>query len=397
MRKFIIGLSILFFALAGYVSFQALEIPLWNSGYQGTSKKTEAEQRYQKTEAAMQKLNEEKAANLALVDELKTKVATLEGELSGKNDEPMEEERSRGGQDETRLLTVLGSGSFDSGQVVINKNKVTIIKDIVPEILASPDHHVSIEGHTSNYGVTPSEEEQYDENMKLSLLRADAIAALLIENGVIADRISIVGYGDTRPLVSNETYEGRLRNRRVEVKLVPKSRVAALLQQRKKEHQANKALIESKDVSYSAEKESTMPVIQPAARAPKPEGRVLAVLGGEMFRLEKIIVDEQLINVINDLVSDIQEMSSNNVMIEGHTDNIPIKPYAGLPFTSNEELSLLRARAVASILEENGISPYRMTVIGHGDTRPAASNGTRSGRARNRRVEVRLVPEKKGN
>jgi flagellar motor protein MotB len=85
----------------------------------------------------------------------------------------------------------------------------------------------------------------------------------------------------------------------------------------------------------------------------------------------------------------------NRVVIEGHTDNIPIRRSPGKRYLDNMELSFLRAKAVASILVKNGISPERISVVGYGDSRPIDSNETVSGRINNRRVEVKLTPEDK--
>ena len=60
--------------------------------------------------------------------------------------------------------------------------------------------------------------------MGLSLLRARAIANILVRHGISLDRLSVVGYGDTRPIAPNNTEEGRAKNRRVEVKLIPEER-----------------------------------------------------------------------------------------------------------------------------------------------------------------------------
>jgi outer membrane protein OmpA-like peptidoglycan-associated protein len=57
--------------------------------------------------------------------------------------------------------------------------------------------------------------------MELSFLRAKAIADILVKRGISLERISVIGSGDTRPIDSNETNEGRVKNRRVEVKLIP--------------------------------------------------------------------------------------------------------------------------------------------------------------------------------
>jgi outer membrane protein OmpA-like peptidoglycan-associated protein len=58
--------------------------------------------------------------------------------------------------------------------------------------------------------------------MDLSLRRARAIEKILVSHGIPSNRISVIGYGDARPIASNHTEEGRAKNRRVEVKLMPK-------------------------------------------------------------------------------------------------------------------------------------------------------------------------------
>jgi OOP family OmpA-OmpF porin len=68
---------------------------------------------------------------------------------------------------------------------------------------------ISIEGHASNEG-----EDQH--NLLLSKARAEAVRAYLIAKGVAADRLSATGYGETKPIASNDTDEGREKNRRVE-------------------------------------------------------------------------------------------------------------------------------------------------------------------------------------
>lgn len=78
--------------------------------------------------------------------------------------------------------------------------------------------------------------------------------------------------------------------------------------------------------------------------------------------------------------------------VEGHTDAVPI---ASDRFPSNWELSSARASSVVRFLIGKGIDPTRLTVVGHGETQPIATNDTAEGRARNRRVNFILqVPGK---
>lgn len=76
----------------------------------------------------------------------------------------------------------------------------------------------------------------------------------------------------------------------------------------------------------------------------------------------------------------------NRVLVEGHTDNMPIRTAA---YPSNWELSTARAGAVLRFFEADAALPTgRMQAAGFADTRPIESNATETGRARNRRVEV---------
>jgi outer membrane protein OmpA-like peptidoglycan-associated protein len=71
---------------------------------------------------------------------------------------------------------------------------------------------LSINGHTDNTGGD-------DLNLKLSQDRADAAKQYLVNQGISADRITAIGYGSSKPIQSNDTEEGRSKNRRVEFKL----------------------------------------------------------------------------------------------------------------------------------------------------------------------------------
>lgn len=82
------------------------------------------------------------------------------------------------------------------------------------------------------------------------------------------------------------------------------------------------------------------------------------------------------------------------IRIEGHTDNVPIRKEALERFSSNWALSVARAVAVAHYLQkERGIDPEDLEVMGLSFYKPAASNKSISGRSKNRRVELVLVPK----
>ena len=91
-----------------------------------------------------------------------------------------------------------------------------------------------------------------------------------------------------------------------------------------------------------------------------------------------------------DRLSRIIRSAGVHVQIKGHADARPIK---SSKYPSNWELSAARAASVARYLAAKGVSPQMMTIHGHGSSRPVGPNTSAAGRARNRRVEIRLSAE----
>jgi OmpA-OmpF porin, OOP family len=88
--------------------------------------------------------------------------------------------------------------------------------DRVAEVLnAYPSVHVLVEGHTDSTGDPAG-------NVELSRRRADAVKDALVERGVAADRIETAGLGESKPVASNDTEEGRAKNRRTEIVVTAK-------------------------------------------------------------------------------------------------------------------------------------------------------------------------------
>ncbi|MFC1501303.1 OmpA family protein [Elusimicrobiota bacterium] len=89
----------------------------------------------------------------------------------------------------------------------------------------------------------------------------------------------------------------------------------------------------------------------------------------------------------------LKDITDKQIRIEGHTDNVPISKDFQAKFPTNWELSTARATNVARYLIENaGINPKLVSVAGYADTRPVSSNNKPEGRAKNRRIEIVLIP-----
>jgi outer membrane protein OmpA-like peptidoglycan-associated protein len=80
-------------------------------------------------------------------------------------------------------------------------------------LVKKPDWKLQIAGHTDSQGKAQN-------NLILSKKRAEAVKAFMVENGVAADRLNTLYFGETDPIADNATSEGRQRNRRVEMKII---------------------------------------------------------------------------------------------------------------------------------------------------------------------------------
>lgn len=87
-----------------------------------------------------------------------------------------------------------------------------------------------------------------------------------------------------------------------------------------------------------------------------------------------------------------ERMPDRIISLEGHTDNVRIAEARRDYFPSNWELSAARAASAARLLEDNGVDPVRLRIVGYGPNQPVAQNDTEDGRRRNRRLEIRLIP-----
>lgn len=102
---------------------------------------------------------------------------------------------------------------FPAGQAKLQPASVNAMLAIA-SVLAESDFPITIEGHTDN---VPISTPQFPSNWELSAMRATTVLRLFNDGGVGAERLTAIGYGDTRPVETNTTPEGKARNRRVSI------------------------------------------------------------------------------------------------------------------------------------------------------------------------------------
>jgi chemotaxis protein MotB len=118
------------------------------------------------------------------------------------------------------VITVVGDLLFDSGKAKIRSEAFSLLNK-VSEILKDnmAQFNIGIEGHTDN---VPIKQSGWKSNWELSTARALSVLHYLANGqGIQPERLSAIGYGEYRPVASNETKDGRKQNRRVEIVILP--------------------------------------------------------------------------------------------------------------------------------------------------------------------------------
>jgi chemotaxis protein MotB len=148
----------------------------------------------------------------------------------------------------------------------------------------------------------------------------------------------------------------------------------SVVQQQSVLEQQMRAAIESKDVTIS-----------------ELQGRLTVnILDRVMFDSGEADLRPEGQQVLLKVAAVLAQHGRRQFHVVGHTDNVPIRR----KFASNWELSCARATAAVRFLVEHAnVDPRRLGALGHGEFRPIADNATAEGRARNRRIEIVVLPE----
>jgi len=97
------------------------------------------------------------------------------------------------------------------------------------------------------------------------------------------------------------------------------------------------------------------------------------------------------LDILSKMVETLKGVKDKAIRIEGHTDNVQISGSLMRQFPTNWELSAARAINVAKYLQQQGLDPAVLSAAAFAEYKPVADNGTKEGRAKNRRIEITLV------
>ena len=112
------------------------------------------------------------------------------------------------------ILNMPGNVTFQTNSADINSGFYPVLNSVAIVLKEFDKTIVDVAGHADSTGPD-------DKNLELSQRRAGSVSSYMVAQGINAQRLIATGYGETRPLASNDTAEGRQQNRRVEITLVP--------------------------------------------------------------------------------------------------------------------------------------------------------------------------------
>ncbi len=130
------------------------------------------------------------------------------------------------------------------------------------------------------------------------------------------------------------------------------------------------------------------PAPKPAPAKPKPVAEKVTLAADVLFDFDKSVLKPEGKSKLDDLAQKVKAINLEVVIAIGHTDSIGSDAY-------NQKLSVRRAESVKAYLVSKGVEPNRIYTEGKGEKQPVASNKTKEGRAKNRRVEIEVIGTRK--
>ena len=119
-------------------------------------------------------------------------------------------------------VNILDRVMFDSGEAILKPAGESVMRKVAAILAGHPQLKIHVIGHTDNVPIRPEARNRFASNWELSTARALAAVHFLTEKaGVDPRRVGAVGYGEYRPLADNATAEGRARNRRIAITILP--------------------------------------------------------------------------------------------------------------------------------------------------------------------------------
>ena len=271
---------------------------------------------------------------------------------------------------------------FRSGEADIPQSAVDELREVLRSLKNRANVRVHFIGHSDSDQLGPGLRARYGDNVGLSRARAE-IAAEFFVNALNLEPESVTydGVGDAFPLATNDTVDGKRRNRRVEVQVWYDEITETAV---------------DKEIVIRAEGLNRLKVCraETVCKLSYREGnarraRLKNLVSPLRFEPGQISLPDAFIRQISETMANLGDKNNVVVHLVGHTDNLPLSDGAARIYRDQLGLSKARARRVALGVQESlGLANVQVSSTGKGALIPVASNDTEKGRALNNRIEV---------
>jgi chemotaxis protein MotB len=263
------------------------------------------------------------------------------------------------------------------------------------------------EQQKKNEELAKQKEELEKQKAELEKQKADLEkqkANLMAENAMIKTTLETKKDQLSREVVDlkNKQAENSARIKTLEDELVAKNnQIAGLTAQVTQMSQEKEAVIAEKERAIAGVKTTYDSLLSELKQEIKQGEVQITQLKDKLTvnMVEKILFDsgsavikKNGTKVLDRVAEILKGLSGQQIKVEGHTDNVPIGPGLAERFPTNWELSTARATTVVRYLQGRGVSPTVLSAEGYADYRPVSPNTSDEGKAKNRRIEIVLIP-----
>jgi len=237
-----------------------------------------------------------------------------------------------------------------------------------------------------------------------AVLKSD-LAGMTLQNEKLATDLSYVTDQRDKAVADKEELDGILRSRSDSLSqsiVELRRKVADLDAENAKLKAENASLVKAREEQVR-KVSSTYESLLEKMKSEISQGQVtISELRGKLTvnMVDSILFDSGKADVkkggreiLGKVISILKDVSDQSIRIEGHTDNVQISRALAQRYPTNWELSAARAINVARFLQDQGIDPGNLSAVACGEWKPVATNDTAEGKAKNRRIEIILVPK----
>jgi len=280
-----------------------------------------------------------------------------------------------------KLANLIPPIRFESGVADIPQAYVDELRRILESMQNRKNVRLNLVGHADTQPLSDALARVYGDNAGLSRERAGEVAEFFqFALGLSPESITFEWAGDTRPVASNATPEGRALNRRVEVEVWY--------------DEASEALAEEEVLVTEDIKRVKVCRVETVCKLRYLEGhsrraRVRNLVPPLHFEYENTPVSDEFIGQVRQALLNLGDRQNVAVKFIGHTDDEPLSDRAERIYGNHLAMSRARAHRVALAVQEKlGLATAAIGSDGRGSSVPLGSNETARGRAMNRRIEV---------